>query len=833
MPLATWIAKPLARLRQPKIDGQVQLAGLRAGVEIRRDDWGVPHIYAQNPPDLFFAQGFVHAQDRLFQMDFSRRLAAGRLAEVLGPPALPVDRWMRTLTMRRVAEFEVGLLDATTRDYLQSYANGINAFLAQARLPLEFALLRYRPEPWVVADSLTWIKMMAWGLSVNWEAELLRARLQERLGPELAAELEPLNLARWPFIIPPGGDFSAAGQAALERANQARPFAGPSPYEGLGSNNWVISGPRAVDGAPLLANDMHLGLGAPAIWYENHLCCQSRAELALDATGVIFPGLPGIIAGHNGRVAWGFTNGFPDVQDLYLERLRRLEDGRVQVEYNGAWEDAHRLRETIQVKGRPAVIEEVVITRHGPIINALAPDFSGEQPLALRWTALEPDTMAQAVFAMLRAQDVHELHQALRYWTTPAQNVVYADVQGNIAYTLAGKIPLRARGRGRQPAPGWTSEYEWVSYIPFEALPHLLNPPQGYIATANNRAVPDDYPVQIELEPISGDRAQRIAELILDAGQRGGQEKIDLDFIQRMQYDQLSPSARVIARYLAQLPLDRSAHTPETELHAAVRLFKAWDGTLAADSAAAAIYEAFIRRMMSLMLARRLERAVKTSPKDPSDPARPKLRRSSLVERWMGRGPTPVLAEKSWSGEHWLPWLTQRLADPNSPWFDLGQPRDPAGRTGAFRDALMRRALQEAIDELKRAQPGPMSAWQWGKLHRLTFQHPLAANPLMAAVFNRGPYSIGGDYSTIWAAGASYHDLDDDHMVGPPYRMIIDLGDLRRSRSLLAPGQSGNPASPHYDDQVQPWFRGEYHPMLYARADVEQHTRHMLTLLSK
>lgn len=830
MSLTTWLAKPLARLRLPKIDGQIQLAGLRAAVEVRRDEWGVPHIYASNLPDLFFAQGFVHAQDRLFQMDFNRRLVAGRLAEVLGPPALPLDRWMRTLTMRRVAEFEVNLLDETTRAYLQAYANGINAFLAQARLPLEFALLRYRPQPWTPADSLAWIKMMAWSLSVNWEAELLRARLQERLGPELAAELEPLHLQRWPYVIPPGSDFSAAGQAALERADQARPFSGPSPYEGLGSNNWVLSGQRTAGGAPLLANDMHLSLGAPAVWYENHLCCLAGGEQALDATGVIFPGLPGVIAGHNGRVAWGFTNGFPDVQDLYLERLRRLEDGRVQAEYNGDWEDVRLLHETIQVKGRPAVVEEVVITRHGPVINTLAPDFSGEQPLALRWTALEPDTMVQALFILPRAQDVHELHQALRSWTTPAQNVVYADTQGNIGYTFAGKIPLRARGRGRQPVPGWTSEYEWVGYIPFEALPHLLNPPQGYIATANNRAIPADYPLQIELEPISGDRAQRIAEMILDASLRAGQDRIDLAFIQRMQYDQLSASARVMTRYLSQLPLDRSAHTPETDLHAAVRLFKAWDGTLAADSAAAALYQVFIRRMMALMLARRLERSAQAARKDPpGSPRRPKPGRSSLVQRWMGRGPTPVLAEKSWSGEHWLPWLTHLLGDPNSAWFDLGQPSDDA-RTGARRDALMRWALREAIDELKRTQTGPMNTWQWGKLHHLTFRHPLAANPLMNAIFNRGPYPIGGDYSTLWAAGASYHDLEDDSMVGPPYRMIVDLGDLGRSCSLLAPGQSGNPASPHYDDQVQPWFNGQYHPMLYARADVEQHTRHTLAL---
>ena len=480
---------------------------------------------------------------------------------------------MRTLTLRRVAEFEVSLHELETSHNLDAYANGVNAYLSKGPLPLEFLLLQYRPEPWVVADTLSWIKMMAWSLSVNWESEILRAHLVARLGPELAAELEPPQLPCWPYAIPPGVDYQRVGSNALERAAAARPFSGPSPYDGLGSNNWVLAGTRTKTGKPLLANDMHLGLTAPSVWYENHLVSDD-----FSVTGVTFPGIPGVIAGHNGHVAWGYTNGFPDVQDIYLERLKKLPDGSIQAEYNGQWENIQVLHEQIKIKNRKPVIEEVLITRHGPIINVLSPDFCGEQPLAMRWTALEPDTMIKGLFSFTQAKDCEGLHEALKSWTTPVQNVVYADTAGNIGYTFAGKVPVRAKNRGRLPVPGWTDEYEWTGYLPFDSLPHTLNPAQGFIVTANNRVVSADYPVQLDLEPIAGDRAQRISEMILDHSLRDGEENIDIPFIRRMHFDQVSPSAKEFIRRFAQLTLPNSAHYPETDLHSALDYLKNWDG---------------------------------------------------------------------------------------------------------------------------------------------------------------------------------------------------------------------------------------------------------------
>jgi penicillin amidase len=830
-PIAANFLRMLSRTRLPRLDGELRLAGLAKPVRMLRDDWGVPHIYAENLHDLFFAQGFAHAQDRLWQMEFNRRLVAGRLAEILGPIAVDLDRWVRTLTMRRVAEFEVNLLSEEARKLLQAYANGVNLCMLRQRLPIEFTLLRYRPEPWILADTLSWIKMMSWSLSVNWEAELLRAQLVARLGPEQAAELEPGQLKRWPNILPPGLDYTKVGAAALEKAELARPFTGPSPYNGLGSNNWVLSGERATSGKPILANDMHLQLTAPAVWYENHLCAGD-----IDVTGVTFSGIPGVISGHNGHVAWGFTNGFPDVQDLYIERLRQTETGAIQAEYNGVWENVRRLQETIRIKGEQPVVEDVIITRHGPIINSLAADLAGEEPLALRWTSLEPDTMAHAIFAILKAQNCAEFHQALREWTAPVQNVVYSDTEGSIAYTFPGKIPLRARSSGRLPVPGWSDEYEWIGYVPFNSLPHFNNPDQGYIASANNRVFPDDYPFPIELEPISGDRAQRIAEMILDGGLRSGQEKIDLEFIKKMQFDQVSASARVIQRHLIQVPLSISVHTPETDLHDALKVLKDWNGSLAVDSTAAAIYEVFIHKIIRLILADKLD------PKETGNRS-PKTRSGKirLTERFMGKGPTPLLAEIGLFAERWLPWLQEILADPDSHWFDLGH--------GENRDDVIRLALQAAIDELKTGLGADMQKWSWGRLHKCTFIHCLGSQPVTAALFNRGPYPTGGDSTTLWAAGAGYEEYvlpasrksspgrakktpppARTQLIGPAYRMIVDLGNLRNSVSLLAPGQSGNPASPHYDDQVTAWYRAGYHPMLYDLKDVEQHAIHRLIL---
>ncbi len=775
-----------AMFRRPlaQTSGALRLSGLHQEAEIIRDRWGIPHIYAHNVHDLLFAQGFVHAQDRLFQMEFGRRLGAGRLAEVLGPPALDADRWMRVLGLRRVTENEVALLEQETRESLLAYASGVNAYLDRGRLPIEFSILRYRPERWQIADSLTWIKFMDWTLSVNWEAELLRAQLIAHLGPERTASLDGPYPQASPTTLSSDIDWKHIGAGALSRVKAARSYIGPPPEAGLGSNSWVVDGSRTTSGSPLLASDMHLFLGMPSIWYENHLCGDGY-----DVIGLSFAGLPGIVAGHNGRVAWSFTAGFPDTQDLYVERLN--PENPHQYEFEGSWHDAEVFREEIAVKGKPSVVEEVVVTRHGPLIDGLVPD-EASQPLALRWTALEPSDMATLIFDLPQIQDCTEFHALLRRWAGPAQNVVYGDVEGNIGYTLAGRMPVRVEGHdGRTPVPGWTGEYEWRGYVPFEDWPHVINPPGGMLVTANAKPVGDDYPYFLGHAWMPGFRAGRITELLRNA------ERLTVTDFCNTQFDQKSVLARRIGGHLRHL----ASKTGDPHL----TIFQQWDGELSVDSPAAALYEVFIRRMLYNLY----DGVVADSPAKPH-----------LIDRVAGKGPHPLLAATGFYGYNGHALLVHLLDTPDSPLFQDRSLED-----------LMLQSLREAVEFLH-WQLGPEAdAWRWGDLHQLTYAHPLGQVKPLDKLFNRGPYPIGGDETTIWASGSYYHSLDCDNMVGPVCRFVVDLGDLSCSRSLNAPGQSGQPGSRHYADRIKSWFQGEYNPMLYRRQDVITHAEATLHLL--
>ena len=776
----------LCKRRQPRVDGTLRVAGLHAPVEIIRDRWGVPHIYGQEITDVMFGQGFAQAQDRLWQMDFQRRLAAGRLAEVLGPPALPTDRLLRILGLRHVAEQEAALLAPAVHAELQAFADGVNACLATEPLPVEFTLLHYRPEPWTIIDTIAWPVMVYWNLSVNWEAELLRAQLINRLGPELAAELEPDYCSRWPCVLPPGLDDRTIGAEAQELAAQARPFVGPPAQSGLGSNAWVLAGSRTASGMPLLANDLHQQMSIPCLWYENHL-----VGPGLNVTGVTFPGVFHVVVGHNSHVAWGFSNGFPDVQDLYVERVRHAPGRGIQYQHRGEWHDARVRREEVRVRGRGVAVEEVISTGHGPIINGLAPGLAGDQPLALRWTCFEPGTMAQVLHDTCRAGTCRQFRAALHAWTGPSQNIVYADTAGNIAYSLPGRIPIRTRGDGRVPVPGWTGEYEWAGHIPFEELPHLYNPPVGYVASANNRPTPADYPYPIGCDHCSGDRAQRIIEMI------EAHAAIDVADAQQMQMDQQSPGARLVAGYIGRLQVD------DPHLASVVQIMRDWDGRLSPDSPAAAVHEALVPRLAGLMLRDRL---------------------GDLAERYTGKGPVPLLADGSLFGFRAWEWLQTTLPDAHSHWFDLGH--------GETRDEVLQLALRQAVAELQeKLGPDPQS-WAWGKLHTLTYGHPFGQVKALRRFFNRGPYALGGDYTTVCATGTTLYDAGAGKaVIGPSYRFIVDMANPESGHSLLAPGMSGQPSSPHYDDQVQAWLDGEYHPMLFAREDVEREAESRLVLV--
>lgn len=768
-----------SRTRLPKSSGRLHFDGLNGLVEVMRDRWGVAHIYAQNTLDVLFGQGFVHAQERLWQMDFTRRVVSGRLSEVLGEAALPADRAMRTMGLRLTAEQEARAVLGNIRELIQAYCAGANAWIDYAiqhhKLPVEFLLLGYQPRPWLIADVLSWGKLMCWTLATNWQSEVMRSQIIQRLGPEKTAELEIDIGKAWAIILDLGQAISGG-----KSVDPTRRYTGSGAAEGAGSNNWVIHGTRTVTGKPLLANDMHLELTFPGVWFENHLVGGE-----LDVTGITMPGVPMVIAGHNRQVAWGFTDSCPDTQDLFEEHLRRSSGGDWEVELNNQWIPAEVRHEEIIIRGGKKVVEEVVVTRHGPVINMLFKEaFPDVPPLALRWTALDPDETLQAIHAMNIAGDCLEFRQALRRFDNPSQNVVYADTKGNIGYTMNGRIPVRLKGDGTVPAPGWNGEYEWNGYIPFEELPHLYNPPGGYIATANNQVQRPDFPHFLGRDFLVSERAGRIVELLETM------EKVDIPYVQKMQFDQVAFSARILGRHLGALQVS------DPELQVVVNAMRNWDGKLDLESPLASVFEATIRQAVRL-----------------------------LLEHWLGDLGPRVQGKGAFPGqwpEHSWEWFLHLLEQPNSPWFDLGN--------GERRDDVLKKALQQSVDFLKQELGPQMKDWKWGKLHQLTFGHILGGQKPLDRVFNLGPFPIGGDGNTIWSSFTSYCDLRRRPMTGPPFRFIADLGDLDHCWSLLVPGQSGHLASPHHADGIRPWFDGNYHPMLYRREDVEQNLEARLEL---
>ena len=746
----------------PTISGTVKIQGLRGQVEVIRDRWGVPHVFAASTHDLFFAQGYVHAQDRLWQMEFNRRAASGRLSEIFGAVTLDTDRFLRVIGLRRAAEAEWTTMDAETRAVFDAYAAGVNAFVAQhaGNLPVEFALLRFRPQPWTPVDSLAFAKLMAWRLSGNWESELLRAHFVSRFGEEGARVLMPPYPEDSPIIVPAEANYQAWNQDALLRLVDLS-----ARIPGRGSNNWVVSGGRTATGRPILANDPHLEALMPSIWYEMHL-----SGGPVNVIGVTFPGTPAVIIGHNNSIAWGFTNAGPDVQDLYIEQFHPRDPTRYL--YRGQWEQATVVREEIRVKGRALpLIETVRITRHGPIINSVVDGLGAY--LALRWTALDPGTVAVSIQRLNRARNWQEFREAVRLFTVPAQNLVYADRDGNIGYQLPGRIPIRANGNGLVPVPGWTGEYEWIGEVPFEELPSVFNPDRGFIVTANNRITPEGYKHLISVEWDPGFRARRI-QAMLEA-----LPKATVDHMKQIQMDVTSLPGQITVQAL------RNVQISEEPAAGLLAELKTWDGVLRADSRAAVIYEAFRISLLEVVF------------RDALGP--------DLFKRYR---------EQS---SFWQVALLQLLQDPASGWWG------PEGR-----DAKVARALAEAHSVLTDRLGRDRSTWTWGRLHVMEFVHLIGQVPALGWIFNATAPPTGGDGFTVNNAAFSQRTFRQG--VVASYRQVLDLDDWDRSIAIHTTGQSGLPFHRHYTDFVPMWATGQYHPLLFSRGRIQQEAEGALTL---
>jgi penicillin amidase len=763
-PVAGWL---WLRRSLPQVNGKTAVAGLGAAVEVVRDRYGIPYIYGRTDHDAFFALGYVHAQDRLWQMEMQRRIGAGRLAEVLGDAALETDQFLRTLGVYRAAEASWPALSPEAQAALRAYADGVNAFLAEGHpLPPEFVVLGFKPEPWQPADSLVWAKMMSWNLGDTYGDDLLRGQMIAALGPERAAQLMPGYPAGAPIILPPD-----AMTSDLLRVNRIINETLGLGDKSNGSNNWVVSGARTASGKPLLANDPHLGAQIPAIWYLAGLHGDK-----LHAVGATLPGLPAVVIGHNDEIAWGVTNLGPDVQDLFIEKINPANPA--QYDANGEWADLQVVPEEIKVKGEEQPIAWAArATRHGPLISDVT-DERGHA-LALRWPALDPgDTTMDAFLAVNYARNWDDFTAALRGYIGPSQNFVFADRAGNIGYYGPGHIPVRAKGDGTTPVPGWTDEYAWTGWIPFEQLPHAYNPADGYVVTANNRVVPDDYPYFITTDWAPPYRAERITQLLTA---QSGLTPADYGAIQA---DQKSAQAQELLPFL----LTVAPETPEQTQ--ALEMLKAWDGIISPDSGAAAIYEAWYAQIYKALLGDDLGG-------DMGD------------EVTTAHNPT---------------LLASILQGDQGAWCDdvLTPGADDCAATAQV-------ALDKALKDLTERMGKDMAKWRWGDIHRTQFPHnPFSQVAFLKPLFHRS-IETGGDAFTVNPSPFKLaNPYDSQHL--PSYREIIDLADFGTARFIQTTGQSGNPLSKHYDDLMPLWRAVEYVPMHWDEAKVKAEAEGTLVL---
>ncbi len=801
----------------PDVQGETVIAGLDAPAQVIRDIDGVPHITAETSHDLFLTQGYVHAQDRFWQMDFWRHVSGGRLSELFGASQVDADSFLRTLGFHRIAAQEYEAADDELRGILDAYAEGVNAYLDErsgVRLSFEYLVVGiqnpgYEPDPWTPVDTLAWAKVMAWDLRASLDAEIERSVLSQTIPLEQVEKLYPPYPDDHPVIV--REDVSGGGvdpTALLEPATTTLLLADVQhgieavddvtggAFDGIGSNNWVLSGSKTASGRPLLANDPHLGIQMPSIWYEVDLRCASVSPACPYAvTGFSFAGVPGVVLGHNARIAWGVTNQAPDSLDLFVERIDPTDPNRYEV--NGTFRDMEVRTETIEVAGSDPVELEIRSTRHGPVISGLYGDLDGLEPggvvdvpspyaIAMRWTALEPARTFEAFLDLNRASDWDEFRRALSKFDIAGQNFVYADVDGHIGYQSTGRVPVRASGNGRYPVPGWTDDHEWVGFIDYEDMPREFDPERGFIATANQPVVDAADPRFIGIDHAYGFRAERIENLIEPL------TEADVAVMQSIQTDTYDGSAETLVPALLAI----ESELPEVAIVQGVLgpWMEAVEPYLMdADSAGAATYAAVWRQVLAT--------AFDELPEDfPAD----------------GNG-------------RYFETVRRLLDVPDDPWWDEVNSPDRVER----RDDVLIHAMQAAYSELVDLLGDDPSAWRWGDLHTASFENQTLGQSGIApieALFNRtAPPEVGGGSAIVNAIGWLASEGYAVHAV-PSMRMVIDLDDLSKSVSVHTTGQSGHIFSRHYFDQNDLWIEGRAHPMRWTQGQIDTDTRNVLLL---
>ncbi|MFI1017438.1 penicillin acylase family protein [Streptomyces sp. NPDC020965] len=924
----------------PQTTGSIKIDGLSGEVEVKRDDYGIPQIYADSDEDLFRAQGFVQAQDRFWEMDVRRHMTAGRLSEMFGKSQVDTDAFLRTLGWRQVAQTEYDTkLTPETKKYLQAYAAGVNAYLAGKdgkEISVEYAALSftndYKPEPWTPVDSVAWLKAMAWDLRGNMQEEIDRSLLTTRLSPTQIKELYPeypydrnkpimenggVDRATDKFDEDAepssengsdgdgngsenngsenngsegngsegngdnssdgtegtnggdgtegtdgrsnsGGDNSNGDNISLDRvdtggtpADAARSLndrlaalsetldtipelLGPN-GNGIGSNSWVVHGNKTTTGKPLLANDPHLAPQLPSLWYQMGLHCRKvSASCTFDTSGYTFSGMPGVIIGHNQNIAWGFTNLGADVTDLYLEKL---SGGTYQV-----GDETKKLitrKEVIKVAGGKSKTITVRATDHGPLVSDRSdelekvgqkapveegPDRGTGYGVALQWTALEAGKSMDAVFALNRANDFKSFRKAAKNFEVPSQNLIYADTAGNIGFQAPGSIPIRAEGDGTVPVPGWDPKYKWDGRIPFDELPHELNPDRGYIVTANQAVIDEKkYPYILTKDYGYGARSQRINDLIESKLKGGG--KISTEDMRTTQMDNTSEIAKLLTPELLKIDV------ADPYVREAQKLLEGWRYTQDADSAAAAYFNAVWRNILKLAFGNKLPKELRVDGEclmvRPADSTAPD---DQLSKRVLECGQRDGDSAQPDGGDRWFEVVRKILKDQKNPWWQSPESRtDEATDT---RDELFARAMEDARWELTAELGKDLDSWSWGRLHQLTLKNQTLGTEGPGALqflLNRGPWNLGGGEATVnatgWNAAAGY-----DVVWVPSMRMVVNVGDWDKSRWINLTGASGHAYSAHYTDQTDKWANGELLDWSFSAKAVDDNTVDTLTL---
>jgi penicillin amidase len=767
----------LSKTKLPKIEGKIELNGISGEIEIIRDSWGVPHIYAKNLQDVLFAQGFVHAQDRLWQMEITRRVARGKLSEFIGKDALDVDRLSRTLGFERIARQDMLLYNDEQKALVQHYCDGVNAYLNHSgyKNPVEFTLTQLTSTNWELIDVLAFTRLLNAQMTWGWYDEIVRAKSIELLGHEIFSELDNTYLQNT-ITLPDGIEFN--------EISIAEPFKKPNNYmpDISGSNAWTISGNRTDTGKPYLCNDPHLAITNPNIWYEIHLDCPE-----LQVAGVSVPGLPLVPIGHNNKIGWGITLAFIDLEDVVIEKF--TDETLRQYHYKSEILDTEFVEEIIAVKGQTKpFIEKVKITQHGVIVSE-AIGYKKHQ-LALQSMALQPSVALWGWYGINTAQNWEDFKDGVAYLESPGLNIVYGDVKGNIGYYCSGKMPIKTKAQSSVPMPGWTGEGDWTDFVPFDEMPHVLNPKKGYVVTCNNKIEPEGFPHFLGDIYMNGFRAEQLEKRV------HAKEKLGINDFISMQLDVTSIAGNALAKHFKDIIFDTE------KLNLIKSIFVQWDGQLAADSVGGCIY-----KVVKQKLVRRLYHSL--------------VKDDDLVADLLGKGYHRGLsASNTFLGHNTSNLLA--ILDKNEASLCL--------QKYGGKELFLKDGFRDAITFLEQRLGSKTEQWHWGKLHQMEIPHALSVKKPLDKVFGLGPFAIPGDTDSPLQTYPVDADGFDGEIVTASFRQIIDFSNFDNSICITPGGQSGHLASEYYASQLPDWLAGNYHPMCWSRKQVEVNGKYVLRL---